>query len=203
MRFGPVFAFGLLGFLGVSAKADTLQPVTVTGNGFGGSGTLYATDNQNGSYTITGVTGSGFERLFAVGGFRGNDNLLFPGTDRSLDGNGFSFLDTQDDTTYQVRIYSVGPDAYALQALDIDNIETDGSITFSLDNPTSMTPAVHQALLRMSNETPITSAFAFSFAPNTDTGTPPATVTPEPSSFALLGTGFLGVAGLVSRRRRA
>ena len=40
-----------------------------------------------------------------------------------------------------------------------------------------------------------------SFSKDTDIGTPTA-VTPEPSSLALLGTGVLGLAGVVRRQFR-
>ena len=202
MRLGPVLALGLFGFLGAAtAKADTMQPVQGQGGGVSGSGVLTASDNGDGSYTIVSLSGTGVFGLLGYHVFNGNDNLLFPSRSTVLDGSGFSFEDSDGDTPYDVNLYATGSGTYAAHVLDLDPdgqaTNPDPAVTFQLGSPTTANPALHRALLQMADAAPNTVSFAFSFAPATD----PTAVTPEPGSFALLGTGFLALAGLVQRRR--
>jgi hypothetical protein len=193
MRFGPCVAVVFLALVSVAAKADTSNPVSGTGGGFSGSGTLSATSNGDGSYTITGISGPGVTGLLGPGQFHGNDNLLFPSATTALDANGFAFTDTQGDTSYDVDLaYSSSLGGYEAYTLDSDGMETDVLGTFSLTN-SETTNAIAAAVAQAGT----TAVFRYSFV-----GQSVVAPTPEPSSVALLGTGVLGLAGVVRRRMR-
>lgn len=192
MRLGPCVAVACLAFLSVAAaKADT---VTTSGNGasqFTGSADLTTDNGVNGVYTITDITGTGgyglgVSGLIAPGGFTNgsglkNDNLLFPDSSTQLvDANGFAFTDNLGDTNFQVDVFSTDANGdYAAYLLDSDGFAE--QIPVTLDVSLVQTDPV----------------FSIAFK-----GIPAPAATPEPSSLALFGTGFLGLAGLVRRRMK-
>ena len=91
----------------VSAKADSVFNFSVSGSGTSLTGTLTGTANSNGAYTITGISGTGISGLLGTANpYFSNDNLLFPGTSRSLDVNGIAFMRTVAGSTSVVNIFS-------------------------------------------------------------------------------------------------
>lgn len=189
MRFGPCVAVAFLAFSCVAAKADS-YPISGNGSQFTESADLTTDDGVDGVYTITGITGTagyglGVTGLIDPGGFisgsgQSNDNLLYPGSSTAVvDSNGFAFTDTEGDTSFKVDVFSTGGGDYAAYLLDSDGVTQ--TIPVTLDVSVVDTDPV----------------FSISFQ-----GIPAPSTTPEPSSLALLGTGFLGLAGLVRRRMR-
>ena len=195
--FLPALAFLALSILPVAAHANPLYSAGGGAGGFSGTGTLVTTSNGDGSYTIVNISGTGVTGLIAPGGFNGNDNQLFPSAISVVDGSGFSFNDVLGNTGFQVNIFSVAAGQYSLYLADSDGYTTtlpvDLTISGSGQAPSfarNFTSNFHH----LNSNTPTTQDFNFSFA------TP--TVTPEPSSILLMGTGLVAAAGMAVRGRR-
>lgn len=187
MRLGLVVVAGLLCPLALAKAEGIATPVSGSGGGVSGTGTLVTLSNGNGSYTITSITGTGVTGLINPDGFGTNDNLLFPDSASGLvDQNGFSFTDVMGDTGYDVNLVS---DGLADGNYLINLTDTDGDTQQIPAGSFVIDPVTADATGNVRE-------FSFSFASVADA----AAVTPEPSSIALLGTGLLGVAGLLKRR---
>lgn len=193
MRLGPCVAVACLAFLSVAAKADTAT-YGITGTGasqFTGSANLTTNNGVDGVYTITDISGTGGyglgvtgliqPGLFNNGSGLTNDNLLYPDSSTQLvDANGFAFTDSLGDTDFQVDVFSTdGTGDYAAYLLDSDG--------FAEQIPVTLDVSVVQA-------DPV---FSIAFK-----GVPAPAATPEPSSLALFGTGFLGLAQLLRRKKQ-
>lgn len=189
----------------LGAKAETVSPVGGSAYGFAGSGTIYAVPIPGGAggYSITGIDGPGVTGLIGSNGFTGysdgtvtysNDNQLLPNSSPALTKGGFAFTDTMDYVNLKVDLFAHPDGTYGLNVLGSDGFSlNDTPATFELGSPTTVT-AMHSFLMTQRNAfSSRTVAFTFSFAQA------PAT-TPEPSSIVLLGTGLMGMAGVLRRR---
>lgn len=190
MRFGPYLAVALLAIPCAVAKADSTYPVSGTGNSqFYGAANLTTDDGSNGAYNILSIVGTSdygldVTGLIPTGQFNNgqgqkNDNVLYPDSPTAVvDTNGFAFTATEGDTNFDVDVFSTGSGNYAAYLLDNDG--------FAATMPVTLDVGVVET-------DPV---FSIAFQ-----GIPSAAPTPEPSGLALLGTGFLGLAGLLRRRR--
>jgi len=129
-------AFTLLCTLAIpaAAHADTFSFSAIgAGGGFNGSGSLFATNNSNGSYTIISITGDGVTGLIPSGTFNSNDNLLFPST-TLVDGRGFAFSDVMGNTAYSIDIFSSGMKSFNAYIQDSDGVAQTIPVSFSISN---------------------------------------------------------------------
>ncbi|CAN5671597.1 hypothetical protein BH10ACI4_BH10ACI4_25480 [soil metagenome] len=137
-----LFSLALSGMLLLPAvaQADTFNFSSVgSGGGFSGSGVLTATDNGNGSFSITGITGTGVTGLIGVNDFFGNDNLLFPNASRLVDVNGFAFTAALGGDLFSVNIFSTLT-GYEAVTMDSDGNFDDTPVTFTVSKGTALTP---------------------------------------------------------------
>ena len=138
--------FALLGslVLPVAAHADSFT-LTGSGGGFSGSAMLNATNNNNGSFTITAINGAGSASgisLIAPSGFDNNDNLLFPTASSVLDAKGFAFSDAIGNTSFKVDVAANGNGGYQASFLDSDGVSATLPVTFSISSaPATPEPA--------------------------------------------------------------
>lgn len=136
--------FTLIGALAISAAAHAATfnfNATGMGGGFSGVGSFAASPNGNGSYTITGISGTGITGLIAPGLFDNNDNLLFPLSTTLVDTKGFAFTDTVGNTSFKVDIFSNGVGTYQANLLDNDGFSGTFPVSFSLVNTTAPEPS--------------------------------------------------------------
>jgi hypothetical protein len=190
--FLPAILF-VAAFFPFAARANSItsNPVTGSAAGFSGSGTLIATDNGNGSSTITSISGTGINGLIPTGTFNSNDNLLFPGNSALVDTSGFSFTDVQNTTAFQVNLFASNGNYYAY-LLDSDGFSETVPVTFAV-GPAS-TPGTNARFRNFAR------LMATSGAPHTYTFAIDTPSTPEPSGLILLGTGLAAVIALTRRR---
>ena len=137
-----------LALLPVAAKADTLN-YTLSSSGVTVNGTLDATNNGDGSYTITGINGAGItgpvnSALFPT------DNLLFPTSDRMLDVLGVGFTYAYQGMDYAVNLYSNNsPSGFSYYADAYDptgNLTAERIVNFDV-TPAAVTPEPSSLLL--------------------------------------------------------
>ncbi|MGI4978848.1 MAG: PEP-CTERM sorting domain-containing protein [Janthinobacterium lividum] len=130
------------------AKADTFK-VAINSAALGVStvGTLTATNNNNGSFQITGITGTGITGLMAPNDpFFGNDNLLFPTQARLFDVSGLGFTGIFSGQALSIDLFST-VSGYEAIATDAAGNFYDVAATASLANTTSVTPEPSSLIL--------------------------------------------------------
>jgi hypothetical protein len=129
------------------ARADTFNfSVSGSSEGFSGSGILTTSDNGSGDLLITGITGTGVTGLISPAGFNGNNNLLFPSNQPTLDSQGFSFTAVNGPDQFDVNIFSNGT-GYLAFFRDEDAFTDTVPVSFDLSPATSPVPEPSTLLL--------------------------------------------------------
>jgi hypothetical protein len=199
-----------------AALAETTWNFTITGDGISGSGTITGsldTSISSDAYDITAITGTfsdgnvsisgpitglapaswngGNGTYYPVDGVFGwqVDNVFYPSGDAAtcnfttggqLDQCGLFFA----VGSYDVNVYSNGT-GYTLQDFDATayNLDPNAALAYGTD------PDPDNSMVLLNGE-------------DVDFSATPA-ATPEPGSLLLLGTGLVGLAGMLRRKQRA
>jgi hypothetical protein len=120
------------------AHADTFS-FNLTINGASITGILMATNNGNGSDTITSASGTSIIGLMSQDQFDNNDNLLFPNAPSQLDSEGFALAGDIYDTDFFADIFSTGAGTYDAYFLDDGHTGTI-PISFTMSKATTPEP---------------------------------------------------------------
>lgn len=135
-----------LALLPCTARADNFN-FSASALGYSTSGVLTATNNGDGSFTVSGITATGIVGLIAANDpFFGNDNLIFPGNTRLVDVNGLGFVENIGGQLYSVDLYST---LNSFQVLVLDpsgNLDFD-TASFSVSTPANVTPEPSSLML--------------------------------------------------------
>ena len=157
------------------ARADTLEKFGLDGVGIKG-------ETYGGTAIIDITTGTYVSVDFSLSGQPAIDTILSQGIDPDFGSYAVDLYGAFQDTNLEIVTTSTSLIGYTGGDLCSVDIRCDGSLSFW----TAFTPVreVGDALYS---------------GTLTDEG-PEVAATPEPSSFMLLGTGLLGIAGMVKRR---
>jgi hypothetical protein len=148
-------------------------------------GAYTATDNVTGSFTVANPIPPDYSGLVYTSAFSFNDGVQ---TISNANGHFINFNITTDAngniTYYMIRVTAADPLTFIL----LENQNTafgDYGANFVYDEGTDNDPALGGASV---------------YLPGEFTEVPAINSTPEPSSFALLGTGLLGVVSVLRKR---
>ena len=130
------------------AKADTFK-VAISSASLGVStvGTLTATNNKDGSFLVTNITGNGITGLIAANDpLFSNDNMLFPTQARLFDVSGLGFTGIFSGQALSINLFST-VSGFEAVATDAAANFYDVPATASLVNTTAVTPEPSSLLL--------------------------------------------------------
>ncbi|MGI4758437.1 MAG: PEP-CTERM sorting domain-containing protein [Janthinobacterium lividum] len=147
-RLSVLLAFSGLLLVPYCASADTFK-VSINSSTLGVNtvGTLTGSSNNNGTFAITGISGTGITGLIAAGdALFGNDNLLFPTGSRLFDVNGIAFTGIFSGQALQFNLFSTVSGYEALAFNAVGNFY-DVPATASLAATTTVTPEPSSMLL--------------------------------------------------------
>ena len=130
MRLWHFMAVVALSTATLSARANSFG---FTAKGIGGSfatsGVLTTTPAASGAYLVTSVTGTGVLNLIGLGGYHGDENLIYPTASNLLDGRGFAFVDSTGDGPFDVDLFQSAGEYFA----SLSDDEFSETIPASLD----------------------------------------------------------------------
>ena len=202
-----VLALTALCFLStpIIAYADSVNSVTLTienvgpGNQTDGYYTYPYNLSVNGSTSYTSMMCLSFNNEITLGESWTADVYSIPAADALIGNNDYAYAAWLFDDAETATVAISNEDQLAAWGLFADNVP--GSNNPQL-TAAEATPEPSSFYTRFEILIPVAGTQSEGGLPQTFVQDPPATITPEPNSLVLLGSGLLGCAGFVYRKRR-